>query len=147
MSIIYKRLVKAQITLEDGQYLVAIPSESAFTYSDTFEGACKAAVEAAQVATGDDSVEVEFEHAGILFVVSGALTILAKDNGATAENGFLLDGRECYCDDDGRCENHDDEAAADHALSLYGGVRFAIDNDAYEPGDPKRTDYTESSNS
>jgi len=62
-------------------------------------------------------------------------------------NGWLLEGRECECDVDSRCANHDTDAENAYYMRLIGpmGTALALTiaahierADAYEPGDPKR---------
>lgn len=64
-------------------------------------------------------------------------------------NGFLLTGKDCECDVDFRCANHDD--AAEQAYwrgQIYGFVKslpvvVVEENylrEAYEPGSPKAFD-------
>jgi len=57
------------------------------------------------------------------------------------DDGFLLEGRSCECDDHSRCANHDDEAEAAYWHDQWVGERSASVDDidgAYDRHDPKR---------
>lgn len=64
----------------------------------------------------------------------------------TEKNGFLLPGKDCECDVDYHCENHDRDAEERYWRGQYvtGGHTPAADEDmAYEQGSPKRSDLSD----
>jgi len=68
----------------------------------------------------------------------------------SADNSFLDPGKECYCDNEGRCDNHDWDAAESYWSGVYQSNRgwkpLSPGPDpalAYEKNDPKHPDYAD----